>query len=281
MNHATFNFSTQDGLSLLGRIWKTPQQQPKGTVNLVHGIGEHSGRYAHIAEALGEAGYHLASFDLRGHGLSEGKQGHTPSFDHLLDDVQLFLESTRERLSPNLPNFLYGHSLGANIVINYCLRRPTELTGVIATAPSFALAFEPPAIKLLLGKIMAAIMPSFTMNNALELDDLARDKAVVKAYKDDPFVHDRLSARLAMDILESGRYALEHAQEWRLPLLLMHGTADGIGSHQASRDFSQKANSQVELILWDGYYHEIHNDIGKEKVIEKLLVWLDEKAPLK
>lgn len=249
-----------------------------GIVHLVNGLGEHSGRYAHVAETLNDAGYHFTGFDLRGHGLSEGKRGYTPDFEHLLDDIQISLTEIPSKIDRPLPVFLYGHSLGANLVLNYALRRKHDLAGVIATAPSLRLAFKPSRIKLLIGKIMAKIMPSFTMSNALEIEALSRDKAVVNAYRDDVYVHDRISARLAIDLLESGQYAMDHAQDWKIPLLLMHGTADRITSHQASQEFAEKTSSKVDLIYWDDYYHEIHNDFGSDAVLAKMIAWLDGKT---
>jgi len=278
MNHTSFTFSSKEGLSLLGRTWLSNREKPLGIVHLVNGLGEHSGRYAHVAETLNDAGYHFTGFDLRGHGLSEGKRGYTPDFEHLLDDIQISLTETASKFNRPLPIFLYGHSLGANLVLNYALRRKHDLAGVIATAPSLRLAFKPSKIKLLIGRLMAKIMPSFTMSNSLEIDALSRDKAVVKAYRDDVYVHDRISARLAIDLFESGQYALDHAQDWKIPLLLMHGTADRITSHQASQEFAEKSSKKVDLVFWEDYYHEIHNDFGSDAVLAKMITWLDKKT---
>ena len=274
MQDGTFNFKTNDGLTLLGRIWQTTGK-PKGIVNLVHGLGEHSGRYAHVAEALTKAGYNLIGFDLRGHGLSEGQLGHTPDYEHIMDDVALFMQKSNEFFGSDHPNFLYGHSLGGSIVLNYALRQKPNLNGVISTDPALRLSFEPPKIKLVLGKIMANLMPTFSMNNALDVNALARDAAIVKAYQDDVLVHDRLSAKLVMELFDSGKYALEHTADWTLPLLLMHGSEDRISSCQASEEFAQKAGDIVTFKQWDGFYHEIHNDFGKEEVIAFMIDWLN------
>ena len=274
MQSGTFNFKTNDGLTLLGRVWQT-KGDAKGTVNLIHGLGEHSGRYAHVAETVTKAGYNFIGFDLRGHGLSEGKRGHTPDYESLLDDVALFLEKSQGFFNSNQPHFLYGHSLGGSIVLNYALRRKPELAGVISTDPALALAFEPPKIKLLLGKIMASLAPTFTLSNELDVNALSRDVAIVKAYQDDVLVHDQISAKLTMVLLDSGQYALDHAAEWKLPLLLMHGTEDNISSCKASQEFASKGNGHVTLKLWDGYFHEVHNDLGKEKVLSAMIDWLD------
>lgn len=274
MQDGTFNFKTNDGLTLLGRIWQTTGK-PKGIVNLIHGLGEHSGRYAHVAETLTKAGYNLIGFDLRGHGLSEGPLGHTPDYEHIMDDVALFMQKSNEFFGSDHPNFLYGHSLGGTIVLNYALRRKPHLNGVISTGPALRLSFEPPKIKLVLGKIMANLMPTFSMNNALDVNALARDAAIVKAYQDDVLVHDRLSAKLVMELFDSGKYALEHTADWTLPLLLMHGSEDRISSCQASEEFAQKAGDIVTFKQWDGFYHEIHNDFGKEEVKAFMIDWLN------
>ena len=280
MENEQFKFSTQDHLSLFGRIWRSPSKNIKGVVILVHGIGEHSGRYAHIGKALNESGYHLAAFDLRGHGLSDGKRGFSPSLNHLMDDIDLFLHESQDKLGQDLPVFLYGHSLGANLVLNFALRRKPKVSGVIATGTSFALAFQPPKFKLLLGKFLANVWPSFTLSNELEQKALSRDQAIVKAYQDDVFVHDRISARLVMDIFESGQFALNHAEDWTLPLLLMHGAADRITLSKASEEFAKRSSPYTELVLYDDCYHEIHNDLNKEEVIKKMITWLDERTAL-
>ncbi len=277
MQSGNFNFTSKDGLTLFGRVWQA-QGNPKGVVNLVHGLGEHSGRYAHVAEAMTKAGYHFIGFDLRGHGLSEGKRGHAPDYDHILDDVSLFLEKSNQFFDPELPDFLYGHSLGGSIILNYVLRRPNDLSGVIATDPALRLAFEPPKTKLFLGKVMASLLPAFSMKNGLETEALSRDTAIVKAYLDDALVHDFISAKLAMELLDNGQYALDHASDWDIPLLLMHGTADRISAHQASQLFKEKADGKVTLRLWEDSYHEIHNDIDKALVIAVMIEWLNEQT---
>lgn len=277
MQDGTFNFKTNDGLTMLGRVWQTTGT-PKGIINLIHGLGEHTGRYAHIAEALTKVGYNLIGFDLRGHGLSEGKRGHTPDYDYIMDDVELFLEKSNEFFGGDHPHFLYGHSLGGTIVLNYALRHKPALRGVIATDPALRLSFEPPKFKLVMGKIMADLMPSFSMNNALDVNALSRDAAIVKAYQDDVLVHDRLSAKLVMELFDSGKYAMDHANEWTLPLLLMHGSEDRISSCKASEEFADIAGDKVTFKEWEGYYHEIHNDFGKEDVITLMINWLNNQV---
>ncbi len=278
MTHVGFTFNSEDGLDLLGRAWISKETSPRGIVHLVHGLGEHSGRYAHVGECLTEAGYTLAAFDLRGHGLSGGKRGHAPGIPVVMKDIARFLEESETRFGADLPRFLYGHSLGGSLVINYGLRRKPDLAGVIATSPALATAFAPPKAKVTLGKIMSNILPGLQMNNGLETTALSRDKAIVTAYQNDVLVHNKLSAQLGIDLLESGQFALDNATSWNMPLLLMHGTADRITSHKASKQFAKAAGDAVELVLWEDYYHETHNDLGKENVIKKMITWLDTRS---
>ena len=278
MKHSTFKFSSKDGLELFGRAWQTEDKHPKGIIHLIHGLGEHSGRYDPVAKALTKAGYHMDGFDLRGHGLSEGKRGHTPSLDHFLDDISLFLDESGKLLDTSLPSFIYGHSLGGLLVLNYGFVHPERVSGAIVSDPALALSFRPPQLMWMIAQIMAKIVPTFSSNNALDVNALSRDAAVVKAYQDDVLVHDQISASHVVDMLGRGEKLIARAEDWTLPLLLMHGTEDRIASVEASRTFAEKAGPIVTFVPWEGYYHEVHNDIGKEKVIEKMISWLDDQV---
>jgi len=275
MKHAEFKLNTFDGLQLFGQSWQ-PEDQTRAVVCLIHGIGEHSGRYAHLADSLNQAGYALISFDLRGHGKSEGLRGHTPSYEALMQDISFLLESANKKF-PQLPLFLYGHSLGGNLVLNHVLRRQPYLKGVIATAPWLHLAFEPPAFKIALGKMTNCIWPSFSQKSGLDTRALSHDLESVHTYENDPIVHDRISARMFISAYQAGQWALEHASEFSLPLLLMQGGADKIISVEAGREFSGKIKENCTLKIWDGLYHEIHNEPEKEEVFKFLIGWLDKE----
>jgi len=276
MQHIEFGWKTEDGLQLYARTW-LPETEPNAIVCLVHGLGEHSGRYAHLAAFLNQAGYALLAFDLRGHGKSQGQRGYAPGFDVLLDDISHLLEEAAKRY-PNRPVFLYGHSLGGTLVLDYALRRRPQLAGVIATGANFRTAFEPPAWKISLGKIMYRVWPALSMSNEIDRQGLSRDPEVVRAYNGDPLVHNRVTARLGIDLIQSGLWAIEHAAELSLPLLLMHGAADRITSAPASREFASRAGERCTLKVWDGFYHEIHNEPEQEQVFAFLLEWLKRTA---
>jgi alpha-beta hydrolase superfamily lysophospholipase len=272
MDTLDWTFKTTDGLSLFARVW-SPKASPDAVVVLIHGIGEHTGRYDLVGGTLAEKGFALVGFDLRGHGNSEGPKGHIPSYDALLDDISIFLSQVDERY-PQQRRFLYGHSMGGNLVLNYALRRKTTLHGVISTSPWLRLAFEPPASKVMLARLMNTIAPGFTQSSGLDTNALSRDLKVVNTYRNDPLVHGKISARLFISMYESGLWALEHAAEFPLSLLLMQGSADQLDSLDATKEFAAKAGDKVTLKVWDGLFHELHNEPEKAEVFNYMVDWL-------
>lgn len=265
------SWQSNDGLALAGYLWQ-PDGTPRAVIALVHGLGEHAGRYRHVAAALNAAGYAVLTFDQRGHGRSAGKRGVIPRYDALMDDIDLLLAQVRQRF-PGQHIFLYGHSLGGNEVLNYALRRQPNLAGVVATSPGLRTTTPPPAAQLALGKVMNRIWPAFTMPNGLELAAISRDPAVVRAYEADPLTHDRLSAALGIGLLEAGEWALAHAAEFPVPLLLIHGDADRITAPAASTEFASRAPDST-LKLWPGLYHETHNEPEQAAVLAYTVTWL-------
>ena len=229
-----------------------------------------------MAAALNAAGYAVLACDQRGHGRSGGKRGVIASYDALMNDIGLLLAQAEQRF-PGKPRFLYGHSLGGNEVINHTLRRKPHLAGVVSTSPGLRTAFKPPALQLAVGRLMNKLWPAFTMPNGLELAALSRDPAVIAAYQTDPLVHDRLSARLGIELLRTGEWAIAHAAEFPVPLLLMHGTADRLTSFEASQEFASQAPN-CTLKLWEALYHETHNEPEKEQVIGFVIDWLGGQA---
>jgi alpha-beta hydrolase superfamily lysophospholipase len=274
MQISEWNWKSFDSLDMYARGW-VPQGKPRAAILLVHGHGEHVERYDHVAAALTDAGYAMLAFDLRGHGKSGGARGHTPSYEALMNDIDSGLKQV-DLLYAGLPRFLYGHSLGGNLVLNYALRRKPALHGVISTGPWLKLAFEPPVAQMALGRLMNGIAPGLIQHSKLETRGLSHDLAVVSAYDHDPLNHDKISVRLFMAMQASGLWALEHAAEFPLPLLLMHGAADPITSAKASQEFAEKVGAKVTFKAWDGLYHEIHNEPQNAEVFKFMLDWLAE-----
>ncbi len=275
MSSQTFEFRSQDGLRLFGQEWKSISTS-KGLVCLIHGLGEHSGRYAHLGAFLNQNQYSLISFDLRGHGRSEGPRGHTPDFEFLMGDMDRFLDQART-LHPELPVFLYGHSLGGILVLNYVLRRRPALAGVIVTGTGLRTALEKQKAKVLLAKVLGALLPGMTLPSGLDPEAISRDPAVVQAYINDPLVHDRLSLGMGRQLLQAIGYAFQHAHEFpHIPLLMMHGKEDVLGYASGTEEFASKVPQECTLKLWDGLTHEIHNEPEQGVVFDFLLDWMNQ-----
>jgi alpha-beta hydrolase superfamily lysophospholipase len=257
-----------DGVSLAWYRWDAAGPA-RGTICLAHGHGEHAGRYHHVAGAFAKAGFAFLAFDLRGHGRSGGTRGHAPSYQQMLDDLGLIL-----RLAPARPCLAYGHSMGGQFVLNRALTDPAGIDAVIVTGCWLRLAFPAPALKVFLGRTLYAIAPSGTVATGLEQAALSHDAAVVAAYAADHLVHDRLSFRLGIDLLDGGERALAQAEAFRLPVLLMHGSADRLIDPQATQSFYDRAGSPDKTLrLWPGLFHETHNEVEWEEVVAVSTGW--------
>lgn len=243
-------------------------------VGVLHGMGEHLARYAPVAQQLVKAGFAMMGFDLRGHGRSGGPRGHTPSYEALLDDVGMLQERINERY-PRRPVFLYGHSLGGALAINYVMRRPSRIRGVIATSPLLVTVVQAPPLKVALARLLDPILPTYTDRWGVEPKALARDPGVGDAYERDPLVHNFITSRMYMAITEAGQWALDHAEEFPLPLLLMHGTADRMTSWDASREFARRAGTNVTWRSWEGWYHELHNEPERRHIVRVMTAWMN------
>lgn len=265
------HWKNAEGLSLYAVDWTV--ENPVAVIALVHGQGEHIGRYAHVAKWYNEHGVALMGFDQQGYGKSEGIRGHADSLEVLLNDIGQFLEKTRERY-PGKPLFLYGHSLGGGLALHFALRRNPVIDGLIVTSPLIRLAFQPPALKILAGKILRRFMPTLTLPTGLAANFISHDTAVVKAYKTDPLVHDKLSAAAGIAILEMGEWLDHVSGTFSLPVLLMHGADDKITSAAATREFFNRATGNVTHHEWPGLWHETHNEPEKAQVFEYTLAWM-------
>ncbi|NQW26582.1 MAG: alpha/beta hydrolase [Flammeovirgaceae bacterium] len=269
--------TAKDGKQLSGIASTIPD--PLGLVCLVHGFGEHIGRYSHVMSTLNESGFNAYGMDLRGHGKSEGLKGHAPSLLCLLDDIEEFLKMVRsEQLY--LPLFLFGHSMGGNLVLNFILRdRSKELTGFIASSPWLKLAFKPPIWKEKLGRAMANILPKFRQPNGLKSMHLSKDPEVSRNYDLDPLVNFKISARLFVAITEGAEYVMEKSTTIKTPGYVLHGQSDALIDHSATIQLAQSNTEFLTFKLWEGVYHEPHNDLEQSQVIHAWIDWM--KALLK
>lgn len=256
-------------------LYEWRPQTPKAVVLLVHGLGEHAGRYEHVAKAFTDHGYALVGFDHPGHGKSEGVRGHIASYATVTDFITRLL-SEMAGSYPGLPQFLYGHSMGGNIGLYYLLTCHPQLAGAIITSPGLGTADPVPAWKTLMGKVLYNVLPAMQMDNGLLLSGLAHDAAVIQAYKADPLVHGKISVRLGIEMLSNGKEIVAHAAQFPpIPLLLMQGSADPIVSPQVTDQFAKAFRGDLTYKVWDGLYHELHNEPQQTAVIATMVDWLD------
>lgn len=273
MDHFETRWRLKNGVELYAQGWQ-PETDAKAVVCLVHGLNEHSSRYTHVAAALNRAGYAVLAFDHHGHGRSGGMRGHIPSSSIFLESLDCLLREA-EQMYPGKPRFLYGHSLGGIVVLYYTLSRKPALAGVIATSAGLRTALEEQKFKIALTRWLSPFLPKLSIPTGLDPTQLSRDPQVVKAYINDPLVEKHATLGLARSALEAIQYVFEHAHEFHLPLLLMHGDHDRIAYPRGSQEFASLVHSPCTLKLWEGFYHETHNEPEKDQVLAYVIAWLD------
>lgn len=269
------SFTAHDGSNLAVVDWPLPSGVPsRGLVVIVHGLGEHAGRYDHVAERLNSWGFAVRSYDQHGHGESDGKPGALPSDTFLLDNLAELLDTSRRRMDPRLPLVLMGHSLGGLVAARLVSLNLRQVDGLVLSSPALDAGMN--AFQKLLVSVLPRLAPDLRVGNGLNAQYLSHDAGVVQAYRDDPMVHDRISARLARFIADAGPAVLASAPQWRVPTLLLFAGADHLVNPEGSRAFAAAAPpGVVSAHCFEGLYHEIFNEVDREAVFERLKGWLD------
>jgi alpha-beta hydrolase superfamily lysophospholipase len=261
-------------LELFAQTW-LPDDKPKAVLAFAHGQSDHSGRYEHVGQALADAGYALHMADLRGHGHSPGERGHIMSFEDYLADFQAMLDYAH-KVAPGKPQFFGGHSMGSTIALYHALQNPSGYSGIVASAPWLRLGFKPPAWKVALGRAISGIIPGLTMGNELDPAWLSHDVEIVEAYANDPLVHRVITARAYTEITGTGEHILAHAGEIQVPLLVVNGREDPIFGYHVSEEFIEQV--QIEdrkIIIYEGMFHEVFNEIEHKQVLRDVIAWMD------
>jgi alpha-beta hydrolase superfamily lysophospholipase len=270
-----FNVELKNGQVLKGII-RTPGENPSGIIVLVHGIGEHTGRYTDWAGLFRKQNFAFAGLDLPGHGRSEGRRGKIKSYSVLHEMIEILLR-TASRTFPGTPVYIYGHSLGGGIVLDHLIRFKPAIKGAIVTSPWLKLSFEPAKSKLALAALMSKLSPGLVQSSGLNTIYLSHDQTVVDAYKNDPLVHDKISVGLFTGAMKSAEYCLNNASKLKIPTLIIHGSNDMICSPEGSREFCSKT-SKAELKIWEGGYHELHNEPFRLEVFDYIMHWIRDHA---
>lgn len=272
MEHFPTEWKTNDGLKIFAQYWKSDAIPAKAVVCFVHGIGDHSSRHTHVAEAFTNEGFVFYTADQRGHGKSEGQRGHFPSPESILQDIDLLLHNARKSF-PGLPIILYGHSMGGILVLYYALERNPDLLGVISNSPGLHNALQKKPLLIMAARVLGSLFPHMSISNGLDLNGISRDPAMVQAYKNDPMIHNRITMGLGKVMLGVTNRTLENAAHFPLPLLIMHGKADIITYASGSEAFAAALPGKCSLILWEKAFHEIHNEPEKNEVMSAMTEW--------
>jgi alpha-beta hydrolase superfamily lysophospholipase len=241
---------------------------------VVHGIAEHSGRYYNLVDYFVPKGYAVYSFDLRGHGKSEGIRSYVERFSYYLDDLKIFYNIVREE-NKNAKVFLVGHSMGSTIAIAYAIEHQSELNGLIASGTTLKAGASINQATILMAKILSILAPKMGVS-ALDAKLISRDKAVVDAYIHDPLNYTgKLRARWGTELLKTMIKLQSKMSEFSLPVLIMHGSADRISDPSSSKMLFEGVNSKDKTLkFYEGFYHEIFNDPERQRVFADIEAWL-------
>jgi len=269
-------FEGNNGINFYIRGWDPTNNRPKALLSLIHGLGEHTGRYLHVGKSMTDDGYALVGFDLRGHGKSGGSRGHFPSLNVVMQDMRQFSKFLVQRY-PDIPHFLYGHSLGGLLALAYALQYPAGLNGVIVTGAALRSSLQEQKNKIAMVNLLGSLLPNITVPSGLDATTISRDTDVVQKYINDPLVHDKTSLGLGKAALKAIEQCFSHTKEFAPPLLIMHGADDKLTYPSGSEDFAKLAepDHDVTLKLWDGLYHEIHNEPQKAEVFKVMIEWIE------
>lgn len=279
MKHQNYHWKSHDGLNIFAQSW-LPDESPKAVVNFCHGLGDHSSRHNEWAANFVNNGYAFSALDLRGHGMSEGKRGHARNYECFLKDFDLLVQNSK-KLFPNKKMILYGHSMGGAIAINYTLSGKSKSDGLIVTSPWLKLAFDPSRLKQLTGRALKPILPGLLQPTGLHGEHITRSQEKVEKYLEDPLIHNKISLKIFFDACFAGIRALNKANDINVPVLLMHGSGDKITAHKASVEFAGKNTEKVTLKIYDGCFHELHNEPEKDQVWRDILEWLEVSVSVK
>ena len=266
-------FTGTGGIEIFWRSWLP--DKIRAVVILSHGLGEHSGRYDWLARRLNERGLAAFALDHRGHGRSGGRRGHVLSFNEYLQDLDNFRRQVDARFE-NLPRFLLGHSLGGLIAARYAEEYGAGLAGLILSSAALRVDVSEPAIKLALGRVMSKILPTLTLGNGLDPNMISHDRQVVQDYINDPLVHDRVSARWFTEFSAAIETVQERAGAISIPTLVMQSAEDKLVAPRGAPEFFDRLTvPDKTLKVWDGFYHEMFNEVERQKPLELTLAWLE------
>lgn len=266
--------SSIDGLNIFFQSWTKPN--PEKVIVIQHGFGEHSDRYGNFLKAIENEPYSVYALDSRGHGRSDGKRGHVDQFQRYIDDLADLIRIAKHEESVSKV-ILLGHSLGGVIALQYATEgfNQDNLLGLIISSPALQVKMDlEKEIKKFAAEILSSIMPAVTLDANLDLKFLSHDESVIEAYKKDPLVHGKISFQMGKNLFHLAAVMNQKAHLIQVPILMIHGEADGIADVEGSKNFFKNlTTSKKELKIYSGLYHELMNELppDREKVLKDIL----------
>ena len=267
---------TADGQTLAVREWLATADPPRALVHITHGLGEHAGRYAHVAQRLNALGFVVRAHDHFGHGESSGPRGGLPHPLRLVDDLALLVDEARAAY-PGLPLVLLGHSMGGLVAASFVARGVRPVDALVLSSPALEPTLSAGQKRLI--ALLSRAAPGLRVGNGVNANQLSHDPAVAPAYLGDPLNHDRISARLARFLADEGARVMAAAPHWPVPTLLLYAGADRLVRPEGSRVFAAAAapSAQVHALAFEQHFHELFNELESEPVFAALEQWLLER----
>jgi alpha-beta hydrolase superfamily lysophospholipase len=274
VNHQIFNLVSADGTVLKGKFWKA-NGFPSATICLVHGVGEHSDRYDSWARKFCEQGIMVYALDYRGHGGAEGARGVVNSLNELHDDINTLVRRCKRNWS-EIPNFIYGHSMGGNLVLSYLIKRRHDFDGAIITSPWLELVKPPSPLVLKIARWLNHFGPSITFSTGIRSSQMTHSSYIQKETDIDPLMHGRISVRLFNELTNSSEEIMAFKQKTEIPLLLLHGLADPITSPEATQQFAEFNAPLARFVGYQGALHELHHEPVAESVFNEIIKFIEQ-----
>ena len=246
-------------------------------MGVIHGLGDHGGRFDAMARWMAARGIHVYTFDQVGHGQTPGKRMAISSYDELLRDIDHFVQHLQHRHTDSKVG-LFGQSMGGNLVLNHQLRSSSRTAWIVASSPMIRAINEPGTLYMAVLRALAAIAPHYRLKTPADPTALTRDANAQAAFLEDPLVQKCISLRLGGALIDSGRWALQNAEQLTTPTLIAHGDADRITSHQASMDFAKRSRAYSEIKIWPGGLHDLHHDIVCEDFFQHIFGWIQRQS---
>jgi alpha-beta hydrolase superfamily lysophospholipase len=274
MQHNETNFKGMNGIQLYSQYW-LPEESPRAILAIVHGVGEHCGRYMNIVNHMVSNKIGVYGYDHRGHGRSNGLRGHIDSWVEYRIDLRKFFKMIKAQQS-ECPIFIFGHSMGALITLDFILAEDEELAGVILSGtPIEPVGVAKPHL-VALARILSRIYPRFLIGLDIDFDAISRVPSVVKALQEDPLAQTKFSAKWGTEALAVVESVKMQGGSVDLPILMIHGEADRLNlADGAKKFFDQIQHSDKEYIGYPASYHEVYNDLDYEKMLSDLLDWIN------